>query len=117
MWPQIPYRTVEVSPLTKSELKWGPFRKVPVAVLDGEPLADSSAIVSRLAAEAGPRPPVQGGAAAPAAGGWASWRRKGQACLRCRVRVKRVWDYEPFTSTYLLGTLAAQGPGTPALQD
>lgn len=70
---------MEVSPLTKSELKWGHFRKVPVAVLDGEPLGDSSAIISRLAAETGPGPHGQGGAAAPAASGWAPWRGKAQA--------------------------------------
>ena len=49
---QVPYRAVEVNPLTKAELKWGPHRHVPVALLDQEVLADSSAIVSRLAAEA-----------------------------------------------------------------
>ena len=50
---QIPYRTVEVSPLTKKELKWSVYRKVPVAVLPDtdEVLTDSSAIISRLAAE------------------------------------------------------------------
>ena len=48
---QIPYRTVEVSPLSKKELKWGNHRKVPVAVLDGDILQDSSLIISRLAAE------------------------------------------------------------------
>ncbi len=49
---QIPYRAVEVNPLTKKELKWGAHRKVPVAMLDEEVLLDSSVIVSRLAAEA-----------------------------------------------------------------
>ena len=48
---QIPYRTVEVSPLTKKELNWGEHRKVPVAVLDGDILQDSSLIISRLQAE------------------------------------------------------------------
>lgn len=48
---QIPYRTVEVSPLTKKELKWSEHRKVPVAVLDGDILQDSSLIISRLQAE------------------------------------------------------------------
>ena len=79
VYPQISYRTVEVSPLTKGELKWGQFKKVPVAVLDGEPLGDSSAIISRLAAEVGPGPHGSGGAAAPAASGWAPWRGKAQA--------------------------------------
>ena len=48
---QIPYRTVEVSPLTKKQLKWSDYRKVPVALLDGEPVTDSTAIITRLAAE------------------------------------------------------------------
>lgn len=34
--PQIPYRCVEVNPLTKAELKWSEYRKVPVVVIDGE---------------------------------------------------------------------------------
>ncbi|DBB08372.1 TPA: hypothetical protein ACH3X3_008533 [Trebouxia sp. C0006] len=48
---QIPYRTVEVSPLYKKELKWSEHKKVPVAVLDGDVVQDSSVIISRLAAE------------------------------------------------------------------
>lgn len=55
--PQLPYRVVEVNPLTKGELKWSSYRKVPVLTLGeseackGEVLVDSSAIMSRLAAE------------------------------------------------------------------
>ena len=48
---QVPYRTVEVSPLTKEQLKWSDYRKVPVALLDGEQVVDSTAIITRLAAE------------------------------------------------------------------
>ncbi len=48
---QLPYRTVEVSPLTKKQLKWSEYRKVPVALLDGEIVTDSTAIITRLAAE------------------------------------------------------------------
>ena len=65
--PQIPYRAVEVNPLTKKELKWSAHRKVPVAMLDEEVLLDSSVIVSRLAAEAEAakaqraQPPTKGG--------------------------------------------------------
>ncbi|KAL0041485.1 hypothetical protein WJX79_005084 [Trebouxia sp. C0005] len=44
---QIPYRTVEVSPLYKKELKWSEHKKVPVAVLDGDVVQDSSVIISR----------------------------------------------------------------------
>ena len=42
---------VEVNPLTKKELKGTGMKKVPVVLLDGELMADSSAIISRLAAE------------------------------------------------------------------
>ncbi|CAL8467783.1 g7321 [Coccomyxa elongata] len=48
---KIPYRTVEVSPLTKKQLKWSDYCKVPVLLLDGEPVTDSTAIITRLAAE------------------------------------------------------------------
>ena len=77
---QIPYQTVEVGPIFKSELKkWTKYRKVPVAVLDGETVADSSAIISRLAAEVGAPPSEQPPADAPSGGGWTQWRHKGQA--------------------------------------
>jgi microsomal prostaglandin-E synthase 2 len=48
---QMPYSTVEVNPITKGELSWSSYRKVPVVKLDGEVVADSSAIISRLQAE------------------------------------------------------------------
>ncbi|BDA42556.1 Prostaglandin E synthase 2 [Coccomyxa sp. Obi] len=48
---KVPYRTIEVSPLTKKQLKWSDYRKVPVVLLDGEPVTDSTAIITRLAAE------------------------------------------------------------------
>ena len=77
---QIPYRTVEVSPLSKKELKWGEHRKVPVAVLDSDILQDSSLIISRLAAE------IEAGQAAQQAQpqqhqassskSWAPWSKK-----------------------------------------
>jgi microsomal prostaglandin-E synthase 2 len=49
--PQLPYSTVEVNPLTKGELRWSSYRKVPVVQMGEEVLVDSSAIISRLAAE------------------------------------------------------------------
>ena len=48
---QIAYRTVEVSPLTKKQIKWADYKKVPVVVMDGEAYGDSTAIITRLAAE------------------------------------------------------------------
>jgi microsomal prostaglandin-E synthase 2 len=47
----LPYTCIEVNPLTKGELKWSKYKKVPVVVIDGEQVNDSSAIISRLAAE------------------------------------------------------------------
>lgn len=49
---QIPYKVIEVNPLTKTELKWSSYKKVPVVQLDEEVLTGSSAIMSRVAAEA-----------------------------------------------------------------
>lgn len=47
---QIPYQTVEVNPISKSQLKWSTYKKVPVVLLDSEPIGDSSAIISHLQA-------------------------------------------------------------------
>eukprot|EP01026_Neomeris_dumetosa_P052324 TRINITY_DN4626_c0_g1_i4.p3 TRINITY_DN4626_c0_g1~~TRINITY_DN4626_c0_g1_i4.p3 ORF type:complete len:359 (-),score=74.18 TRINITY_DN4626_c0_g1_i4:123-1199(-) len=47
----IPYKVVEVNPVTKAELKWSKYKKVPVLVMDDEQVNDSSAIISRLDAE------------------------------------------------------------------
>ncbi|KAL6770622.1 TEF18 [Auxenochlorella protothecoides x Auxenochlorella symbiontica] len=73
---KIPYTCVEVNPLTKAELKWSEYKKVPVVVMDGEQFNDSSAIISRLSASVGR------GAATPdpaAPGGWRSWLGQGSA--------------------------------------
>lgn len=46
---QLPYRTVEVNPLFKSELKAvTDYRKVPYVEIDGVPLKDSDAIIDAL---------------------------------------------------------------------
>lgn len=49
--PQLPYEVIEVNPLTKSELKWSTYKKVPVLMMDGEVVVESTIIMSRLAAE------------------------------------------------------------------
>lgn len=68
----LPYETVEVNPLTKAELKWSTYRKVPVARMDGgaRVAVDSSAIMSELAAEleAAGRAPAPAPAAAGGSG-------------------------------------------------
>lgn len=47
---RVPYETTEVNPLTKGEIKpWsGGYRKVPIALLAGDQVNDSSAIVSAI---------------------------------------------------------------------
>ncbi|PWA38654.1 Glutaredoxin [Artemisia annua] len=44
----IPYKVVEVNPLSKKEIKWSDYKKVPILMVDGEPLQDSSAIIDQL---------------------------------------------------------------------
>ncbi|KAJ0969922.1 hypothetical protein J5N97_022799 [Dioscorea zingiberensis] len=44
----IPYKVVEVNPFGKKEIKWSEYKKVPILVVDGEQLVDSSAIVDNL---------------------------------------------------------------------
>jgi len=38
----IPYKVVEVNPLSKKEIKWSEYKKVPIIMIDGEQLNDSS---------------------------------------------------------------------------
>ncbi|XP_010274064.1 PREDICTED: prostaglandin E synthase 2-like isoform X3 [Nelumbo nucifera] len=38
----IPYKVVEVNPLSKKEIKWSDYKKVPILTVDGEQLVDSS---------------------------------------------------------------------------
>ena len=54
---QVPYRVVEVNPLTKKQIKWSNYKKVPVIMLDDEVVNDSSIILSRMACEFEDRPP------------------------------------------------------------
>uniref|UniRef100_A0ACD5YBD6 Uncharacterized protein n=1 Tax=Avena sativa TaxID=4498 RepID=A0ACD5YBD6_AVESA len=39
----VPYKVVEVNPLSKKEIKWSDYKKVPILTVDGENLIDSSA--------------------------------------------------------------------------
>ncbi|KAL4420807.1 hypothetical protein ABPG75_010463 [Micractinium tetrahymenae] len=74
---KIPYRCVEVNPLTKAELKWSDYKKVPVVLVDGEQVNDSSAIISRLAAEIEARQRQGGGGSSGAAEGSSSGKKGG----------------------------------------
>ncbi|CAD7704328.1 unnamed protein product, partial [Ostreobium quekettii] len=45
----IPYEVVEVNPLTKQELKWSSFKKVPVVKLGEEKMNESNSIIDAMA--------------------------------------------------------------------
>ncbi|KAF3796492.1 Prostaglandin E synthase 2 [Nymphaea thermarum] len=44
----IAYTVVEVNPISKKEIKWSDYKKVPILTVDGEPLVDSSDIITKL---------------------------------------------------------------------
>lgn len=44
----IPYRVVEVNPMNKKELQWSEYKKVPVLMVDGQQMNDSTVIISTL---------------------------------------------------------------------
>ncbi|XP_020245718.1 prostaglandin E synthase 2-like isoform X1 [Asparagus officinalis] len=44
----IPYKIVEVNPLSKKEIKWSDYQKVPILVVDGQQMIDSSDIIEKL---------------------------------------------------------------------
>ncbi|WOG84571.1 hypothetical protein DCAR_0103755 [Daucus carota subsp. sativus] len=44
----MPYKIVEVNPLSKKEIKWSDYKKVPILVVDGQQMNDSSAIIDKL---------------------------------------------------------------------
>ena len=44
----IPYKVVEVNPLSKKEIKWSEYKKVPILMVDGETLVDSSGIFIQI---------------------------------------------------------------------
>mmetsp|Transcript_11270 Transcript_11270/g.47018 ORF Transcript_11270/g.47018 Transcript_11270/m.47018 type:complete len:309 (-) Transcript_11270:1577-2503(-) len=45
---KIPYKAVEVDPLRKAELKWSDYKKVPVVVVNGNQLNESTEIIATL---------------------------------------------------------------------
>ncbi|GMH01072.1 hypothetical protein Nepgr_002911 [Nepenthes gracilis] len=44
----IPYKVMEVNPISKKEIKWSDYKKVPILMVDGEQLVDSSDIIDKL---------------------------------------------------------------------
>nr|XP_027115055.1 prostaglandin E synthase 2-like isoform X2 [Coffea arabica] len=55
----IPYKIVEVNPLSKKEIKWSAYKKVPILMVDGEQMVDSSAIIDKLFQKTHPNVPVK----------------------------------------------------------
>lgn len=97
---KIPYRCVEVNPLSKAELKWSDYKKVPVVVLEdgsggSQQVNDSTAIMSWLQAEVDAQRAQQAQQQQAAGGGSRSWWRSLAAS-------------SPVTSS---GKVAAPGPG------
>lgn len=41
---KIPYKIVEVNPISKKEIKWSDYKKVPILTVDGEQMVDSSGL-------------------------------------------------------------------------
>ncbi|KAJ8540894.1 hypothetical protein K7X08_001710 [Anisodus acutangulus] len=44
----LPYKIIEVNPISKKELKWSDYKKVPVVMVDGEQMVNSSDIIDKL---------------------------------------------------------------------
>jgi microsomal prostaglandin-E synthase 2 len=85
----VPYRTVEVNPLLKSEIKFSKdYRKVPIVLIDGEQFNDSSAIIDEIERRIAAANP----AAAKAGGGWfGKTGTSGKAAPAEEVAARRKW--------------------------
>lgn len=44
----IPYRVVEVNPMGKKEIKWSEYKKVPILMVDGQQMNDSTGTLVTL---------------------------------------------------------------------
>nr|XP_016510195.1 PREDICTED: prostaglandin E synthase 2-like [Nicotiana tabacum] len=44
----IPYKIIEVNPISRKEIKWSDYQKVPIVIVDGETMLDSSDIIDKL---------------------------------------------------------------------
>ncbi|KAL5995693.1 hypothetical protein ACLOJK_041809 [Asimina triloba] len=78
----IPYKVVEVNPLSKKEIKWSDYKKVPILTVDGEPLVDSSDIINKLSHRIHPEKPLLNDDEE------GKWRRYGNFSFTERLTVK-----------------------------
>lgn len=80
-WQKLEYRTVEVNPLSKAEIKFSEkYRKVPIAMVDGQQVNDSTEIMSLLAERSGDAA-VKEAMADPETAKWLQWCDKELAVL------------------------------------
>ncbi|XP_002993078.2 prostaglandin E synthase 2 [Selaginella moellendorffii] len=70
----VPYRIVEVNPLGKKEIAWSEYKKVPILMVDGEQMNDSTEIISTLDGKLNPkRSPALTAAAKEEEEKWRKW--------------------------------------------
>ncbi|EOY21319.1 hypothetical protein QUC31_007274 [Theobroma cacao] len=69
----IPYKVVEVNPISKKEIKWSDYKKVPILMVDGEQLVDSSAIIDKLSEKVLPKKMINSGANEDEETKWRRW--------------------------------------------
>ncbi|CAA3020435.1 prostaglandin E synthase 2 [Olea europaea subsp. europaea] len=56
----IPYKIVEVNPISKKEIKWSDYKKVPILMVDGDQMVDSSDIIDKLTKKIHPDVQLEG---------------------------------------------------------
>ncbi|GLU12899.1 hypothetical protein SLE2022_295550 [Rubroshorea leprosula] len=69
----IPYRVVEVNPISKKEIKWSDYKKVPILMVDGEQLVDSSAIIDQLSVKLLPEKSINSASDEDEEKKWRGW--------------------------------------------
>lgn len=92
----VPYVLVEVDPLTQSAIKWSSHKKVPLAVLNGEPIGESNVIIDRVGALLG----VGGVAPTAEETRWRTWVDERLVRL-LTVSIYRTWTEAAQASDYI----------------
>lgn len=88
----VPYSTVEVNPLTKAEMAWSKsYRNVPIAVVNGVQVNNSSDIINRVEDLLGGPPVGQGSMAASEVEEWCGWVDSTLA-KTLAPNIYRTWD-------------------------
>ncbi|XP_057459993.1 uncharacterized protein LOC130750411 [Actinidia eriantha] len=69
----IPYKVVEVNPISKKEIKWSDYKKVPIVMVDGDQLVDSSDIIDKLRTKFHPAKSIDSGSDDDEEKKWRRW--------------------------------------------